>query len=252
MARAVKGKPKHSCSAQHKSEHKEAEDSVPKANGSKCKQNPVRLRVQPTAMEGAEALLLLGFRRRAPPAYPASGAVQRVCRERTSKQWNALLTQTKSRIGHRCGMRKRLGEAHWAAFVRYAEAEHKAQFFRAMAPASSGELHCEGKLGGTQCPNGAQIDLQHISSTPTAALRSVGEARGRHECAIALLQQQLAGSSIIVPRGVSNVPNEHIKGPVAVDIAQREGTASRLDATREAWGAAAEGHLTSAVKNLSC
>ena len=201
-------------------------------------------------MERAEALPLLGFRRRAPPACPASDAVQRVCRERASKRWSALLTQTKSRIGHRCGMRKRLGEAHWAAFVRYAEAEHKAQFFRALAPA--GELCCEGKLDGTPCPNGAQIDLQHISSTPTAALRSVGEARRRHECAIALLQQQLAGSSIIVPRGVSNVPNEHIEAPVAVDIAQREGTASRLDATREAWGAAAEGHLTSAVKNLSC
>ena len=26
-------------------------------------------------------------------------------------------------------MRKRLGEAHWAAFVWYAEAEHKAAFF---------------------------------------------------------------------------------------------------------------------------
>ena len=49
--------------------------------------------------------------------------MQRVCRERASKRWSALLTQTKSRIGHRCGMRKRLGEAHWAAFDRYAEAD---------------------------------------------------------------------------------------------------------------------------------
>ena len=31
----------------------------------------------------------------------------------------------------------------WAAFVRYAEMEHKAQFFRALTPAS-GELCCEG------------------------------------------------------------------------------------------------------------
>ena len=83
----------------------------------------MRLRVQPTAMERAEALPLLGFRRRAPHACPASAAVQRVCRERASKRWSALLTQTKSRIGHRRGMRKRLGEAHWAAFVRYAEAD---------------------------------------------------------------------------------------------------------------------------------
>ena len=128
----------------------------------------MRLRVQPTAMERAEALPLLGFRRRAPPACPASAAVQRVCRERASKRWSALLTQTQSRIGHRCGMRKRLGEAHWAAFVRYAEAEHKAQFFRALAPAS-GELCCEGKLDGTPCPNGARIDLRHVSSTECGA-----------------------------------------------------------------------------------
>ena len=132
----------------------------------------MRLRVQPTAMERAEALPLLGFRRRAPPACPASAAVQRVCRERASKRWSALLTQTKSRIGHRCGMRKRLGEAHWAAFVRYAEAEHKAQFFRALAPAS-GELCCEGKLDGTLYPNGARIDLlsrEHHEALPRAIL----------------------------------------------------------------------------------
>jgi len=161
---AVERKSKHS-SAQHKSEHKEAKGGVTNANTSKCKQNPVRLRVQPTAMERAEALPLLGFRRRAPHACPASAAVQRVCREqRASKRWSALLTQTKSHIGHRCGMRKRLGEAHWAAFVRYAETEHKAQFFRALAPAS-GELRCEGKLDGTPCPNGERIDLRQVSST---------------------------------------------------------------------------------------
>ena len=111
------------------------------------------------------ALPLLGFRRRASPACPASAAVQRVCHERASKRWSALLTQTKSCIGHRwCGMRKRLGEAHWAAFVRYAETEHKAKFFRALAPAS-GELRCEGMLDGTPCPNGARIDLRQVSST---------------------------------------------------------------------------------------
>ena len=164
MPHAVKRKPEHSSSGEHKSEHKEAKSGVPNANTSKCKQNPVRLRVQPTAMERAEALPLLGFRRRAPHACPASAAVQRVCRERASKRWSALLTQTKSRIGHRCGMRKRLRDAHWAAFVRYAETEHKAQFFRAVAPAS-GELCCEGKINGTPCPNGARIDLQHVLST---------------------------------------------------------------------------------------
>ena len=98
--------------------------------------------------------------------------MQRVCCERASKWWSALLTRTKSRIGHRCGMRKRLRDAHWAACVRYAETEHKAQFFRAVAPAS-GELCCEGKLDdGTPCPNGARIDLRHVSSTKCGAALS--------------------------------------------------------------------------------
>lgn len=159
MPHAVESKSKHS-SAQHKSEHKEAKGGVPNANTSKCKQNPVRLRVQPTAMERAEALPLLGFRRRAPHACPASAAVQRVCRERASKRWSALLTQTKSRIGHRCGMRKRLGEAHWAAFVRYAETEHKAQFFRVLAPAS-GELLAQ-LLFGTEDHVLAQCSTRRV------------------------------------------------------------------------------------------
>ena len=111
--------------------------------------------MQPTAMELAEALSLLGFRHRAPPACPASAVLRRVCRERVSKRWSV---QTKSRIGHRCGRRKRLGEAHWAACVRYAETEHKAQCFRPLAP-TPGELCCEGKLDDTRCLNGAQIDL---------------------------------------------------------------------------------------------
>jgi hypothetical protein len=120
-------------------------------------------------MDRAEVLPLLGFRRRMPKhVFHASAAVQRVCRERASKRWSALLTQTKSRIGHRCGMRKRLGEAHWAAFVRYAEVEHKAQFFRALAPAS-GELRCEGKLDGTPCPNSARINMRNVSSIECGA-----------------------------------------------------------------------------------
>jgi hypothetical protein len=104
--------------------------------------------VSPHQMERRESLPLLGYRRRPRKGLcPASTAVVRVCRERASKRWSALLTQTKSRIGHNGGMRKRLGEKHWAAFVRYAEAEYKAAFFNALTPAS-GVLCCEGKLGG--------------------------------------------------------------------------------------------------------
>ena len=140
--------------------------------------------MQPTAMERAEALPLLGFRRRAPLACPASAAVQRVCRERASKRWSALLTQTKSRIGHRCGMRKRLGRRtgpmrdlvafalacfnevpEAAAFVRNAEAEHKAQILRpstrhrSSARVGRALLRGEARRHGTLYPNGARIDL---------------------------------------------------------------------------------------------
>ena len=67
--------------------------------------------------------------------------------KRAPQRWSALLTQTKSRIGFNCGMRERLYEANWAAFIKYAEAEHKAAFLRALTPAS-GLLCCEGKIDG--------------------------------------------------------------------------------------------------------
>ena len=47
-------------------------------------------------------------------------------------------------------------------------AAEKTTIFRALAPAS-GELRCEGKLHGTPCPNGARIDLRHVSSTECGA-----------------------------------------------------------------------------------
>lgn len=114
-------------------------------------------------MERREALPLLGFRRKAAKeACPASAAVKKVCRVRASKRWSALLTQAKSRIGFKCGMRARLGEAHWAAFVKYAEAEHKPAFLRALTPAS-GVLCCEGKLDGTPCPKAVSVDLRRVT-----------------------------------------------------------------------------------------
>ena len=114
-------------------------------------------------MERKEDLPLVGFRRRRPKGVcPASRAVRQLCRDRASKRWSALLTQTKSRIGHKFGMRKRLGEAHWAAFVRYAEAEHKGAFFRALTPVS-GVLQCHGKIDGTPCPKGVCVDLRKLT-----------------------------------------------------------------------------------------
>ena len=56
-------------------------------------------------MEPKQALPLLGFRRRKPKVVcPTSKAVRQLCR--ASQRWSALLTQTKSRIGHKCDMRK--------------------------------------------------------------------------------------------------------------------------------------------------
>ena len=56
----------------------------------------------------------------------------------------------------------------WAAFVRYAEMEHKAQFFRALTPAS-GELCCEGTLDGAPCPKNVRLDLRDVSSSECGA-----------------------------------------------------------------------------------
>ena len=60
-------------------------------------------------------------------------------------------------------MQKRLGEANWKAFVKYAETEYKEDFFRALTPAS-GMLCCEGNLDGEVCPKEINIDLKNLSS----------------------------------------------------------------------------------------
>ena len=120
-------------------------------------------------MEPKETLFLLGFRKRTPMDHCAtSGAIKKICRTRASKRWSALLTQTRSRIGHHCGMRKRLGEVHWAAFVRFAEAEFKPAFFHAFAPSTS-TLCCEGRLDGSACPKHVCIDLKRVTSEECAA-----------------------------------------------------------------------------------
>ena len=78
---------------------------------------------------------LLHFRRRAPKVTRAvPNVIRKLCRHRSSKRWSSLLTQTRSRIGHDFGMRERLGEANWHAFVRYAVQHHKAAFLSALVP----------------------------------------------------------------------------------------------------------------------
>ena len=114
-------------------------------------------------MERQEDLLLLGFRRKKSISLSrASKEIKALCRNRATKRWSTLLTQNKSRIGYNCGMRKRLGEIHWAALVNYAEAEHEEAFFRAFTPAS-GVLSCEGSIEGrTPCPKAACMNLTSL------------------------------------------------------------------------------------------
>ena len=113
-------------------------------------------------MEPRDSLPLLGFRCRRRTFCCAPRAVKNLCRHRASKRWSALLTQTKSRIGFNCGMRKRLGEHHWTAFVRYANAHYKAQFIDSLTPAS-GILGCCGSIDGRPCPNHISIDLAQVT-----------------------------------------------------------------------------------------
>lgn len=113
-------------------------------------------------MEARSTLLLLGFRQRRSRDPALRPAVLALCRARAIKRWSALLTQTKSRIASH--MRRRLGEANWKAFVRYAETRHKEAFVRALVP-QSGVLCCGGKIDGAPCPRGARIDLHTVPLT---------------------------------------------------------------------------------------
>ena len=120
-------------------------------------------REQNEMIEPTQPMQELGFCQKKVKYSRVTHAVKSICRERASKRWSALLTQTHSRIGGKCGMRKRLGEANWAAFVRYAEAEYKESFFAAFTP-STDTLCSEGRLDGSPCPVRVRIDLTQTSS----------------------------------------------------------------------------------------
>ena len=109
-------------------------------------------------MEPIKALPLLGTRRpRNTAVRPASPRVKSLCFKRVSDQWSASLTKTKLRIAH--VMRKRLSEANWAAFIKYAE--YKTAFVGAFIPVS---LCCNGELDGVPCPKKLEVDLKSLSS----------------------------------------------------------------------------------------
>ena len=127
--------------------------------------------------------MLQGFRRRLPhPTRIVSGPIRKLCRHRASKRWSVLLTQTRSRIGHHFGMRARLGEANWEAFVRYAVTHHKAAFLLALLPAN-GVVCCAGKIDGTPCPHAATLALTNLAdvtqSIPSALARLLKRFNGK-------------------------------------------------------------------------
>ena len=116
-------------------------------------------------MHTAPTHSLLGFRKKAVKPARLPKRIRSLCRHRALKRWSALLTQHESRIG--VHMRKRLGEAHWAEFVRYAICEHKATFAKALMHES---LCCEGKVEGTPCAHGRRLDLL------ASSVRTVGDS----------------------------------------------------------------------------
>ena len=96
---------------------------------------------------------LLHFHSRTPKVTrTVPNAIRKLCRHRASKRWSSLLTQTCSRIGHDFGMRERLGEANWRAFVRYAVRHHKGAFLNALIPPDA-TLRCAGKLTAPHAPH---------------------------------------------------------------------------------------------------
>ena len=106
-----------------------------------------------------------------------------ICFKRASNRWSTLLTKTKSRIGHKYGMRKRLGEANWAAFAKYVEAEYKTAFMRAFTPILR-ILCCSGKLNGGSCPK--KLDLKRIAKRNPRIRHKLGCFTVQEEVVISL------------------------------------------------------------------
>lgn len=72
-------------------------------------------------------------------------------RKRAQQRWCRWLTAKNSRIGRTNGLRKRLGEKHWRAFVKHATEHFRPQFVAKF----SAPMSCCGPLGAHMpCPNG--------------------------------------------------------------------------------------------------
>jgi hypothetical protein len=85
-------------------------------------------------------------------------------RVRASKRWSALLTATNSRIAQN-GVRARLGESLWDAFVAYAESKYSPGWDAAFDP-PDGLLACCGPADedASGCPRGFAVNLRRASA----------------------------------------------------------------------------------------
>ena len=95
-----------------------------------------------------------------PPAVTASKS-KAIGVRRGKQRWSALVSAPTSRLAKQ--MRTRLGDAHWAAFVRHANRHYKATYVRAFRPCV---LRCVGPVGGGPCPHAFAVD----TTTPGADL----------------------------------------------------------------------------------
>jgi hypothetical protein len=77
------------------------------------------------------------------------------CRKRAQQRWCKWLTATESRIGHKNGLRERLGPECWQEFVTYANRYYKASFEAHF----SITMKCCGKIEGDQpCPQACTVN----------------------------------------------------------------------------------------------
>ena len=74
---------------------------------------------------------------------------------RGKQRWSALVSAPTSRLAKM--MRTRLGDVHWAAFVRHANRHYKATFVNAFRHRV---LRCVGSVDGAPCPHNFEVDLK--------------------------------------------------------------------------------------------
>jgi len=89
------------------------------------------------------------------PRARASSCNSKLAARRAKQRWSALVSASTSRLAR--AMRGRLGDAHWATFMRHVNRQYKAAFVKAFA--GQPVLRCVGPVGGGGCPDAFAVDL---------------------------------------------------------------------------------------------